>query len=103
MAKTNKYKIHQRSLKKAKELGLIIKPSSKKYKKIDVFCKNGRFLASIGDKRYNDYPTYLEMEKRREIGKGEANRHKERYNKRFAKAMRRKCSPAQLNKLLLWS
>ena len=41
---------------RAKELGVRIKPSKKKNKKIDVLTENG--VISIGDKRYKDYPTY---------------------------------------------
>jgi hypothetical protein len=41
---------------KAKELGVTIKPSTQLHKKIDVY-KNGRKIASIGDKRYKDYTT----------------------------------------------
>lgn len=52
------YNITQYSYKRAKELGVDIKPSSHKNKKIDVF-KDGKFLISIGDIRYKDYPTYI--------------------------------------------
>lgn len=53
------YEIKPYSIKKAKELGVTIMPSKKKNKKIDVF-KNGEKIATIGDSRYNDYPTYLQ-------------------------------------------
>jgi len=53
------YKILPYSYKKAKELGVEIKPSTNKNKKIDVF-KNGKKLCSIGDIKYNDYPTYIQ-------------------------------------------
>ena len=52
------YKITLYSYKKAEENDLNIVPSKKKNKKIDVY-KNGEYIASIGDKRYNDYPTYI--------------------------------------------
>ena len=52
------YKITNYSYKQAEENDLNIVPSKKKNKKIDVY-KNGEYIASIGDKRYNDYPTYL--------------------------------------------
>ena len=42
-------------------MGLEIFPSERKYKKIDVF-KNGKYLVSIGDTRYKDYPTFLSHE-----------------------------------------
>ena len=52
------YKILPYSFRKAKELEVVIKPSSNILKKIDVF-KNGKKLASIGARGMNDYPTYL--------------------------------------------
>ena len=54
------YKIKQYSYDQAEKLGVDIKPSSNPNKKIDVY-KNNKFLYSIGDINYNDFPTYLEM------------------------------------------
>ena len=53
------YKIQPYSFAKADELGVYIKPSTKKNKKIDVFDGNHQYILSIGDQRYNDYPTYI--------------------------------------------
>ena len=52
------YNITNYSKKKAKELGVEIKPSSNKNKKIDVF-KDNKKIASIGASGMNDYPTYM--------------------------------------------
>jgi ribosomal protein L7/L12 len=52
------YKITDYSKKQADKLNVTIKPSQKKDKKIDVI-KNGNIIASIGNKNYKDYPTYL--------------------------------------------
>lgn len=57
------YKILPYSFRKAKELGVVIKPSSNILKKIDVF-KNNKKIASIGARGMNDYPTYLAKEKK---------------------------------------
>ena len=46
----------------ASKLGLVVKPSHDKYKKIDVF-KNGEKIASVGDTRYKDYTKYLKEDK----------------------------------------
>lgn len=54
------YKITEYSYKKAQDLKVQILPSTKKNKKIDVF-KNGKFVCSIGDSRYGDFPTYVEQ------------------------------------------
>ena len=52
------YKITKYSLERAKELGVVIKPSTNKGKKIDVFNKKGEKLVSIGAIGYGDYPTF---------------------------------------------
>jgi hypothetical protein len=56
------YQITDYSYQQAKKLGVDIKPSKNKNKKIDVF-KNGNKLASIGNKNYLDYPNYLKQDK----------------------------------------
>ena len=53
------YKITNYSKEQAKKLNVDIKPSTRKNKKIDVF-KNDKKISSIGDIRYDDYPTYIE-------------------------------------------
>jgi hypothetical protein len=66
------YSISKYSYRKAKELGVDIKPSTNENKKIDVYEK-GNKVASIGDIRYNDFPTYIKSHgvsyarKRREL------------------------------------
>ena len=70
------YKITNYSYKKAKELNVEIKPSKTKNKKIDVF-KNGVLIATIGDSRYLDYPTFLE-----EKGMKYANTRRKLYKQR---------------------
>jgi hypothetical protein len=76
------YKIKQYSKDKAKQLGVQIKPSTNSKKKLDVF-KEGIKVASIGDVKYKDYPTYLQenkqlAEERRRLYK---IRHKNDLNK----------------------
>ena len=70
------YQISEYSLKKAKDLGVDILPSKRKYKKIDVY-KNGKYIASIGDNRYMDYATFLAKE-----GKEIADKHRRLYRNR---------------------
>ena len=52
------YGITDYTYKKAYKLGVQIKPSTNKHKKIDVF-KNNTKIASIGATGYMDYPHYL--------------------------------------------
>ena len=56
------YRIKKYSKEQAKKLGVEIKPSTATNKKIDVF-KDGVKVATIGDIRYKDFPTYLEENK----------------------------------------
>jgi hypothetical protein len=53
------YKISLYTRKKAKKLNVIVLPSEKRNKKIDVYDIYGNLLASIGDPNYLDYPSYL--------------------------------------------
>ena len=70
------YQITEYSYKKAKDLGVTIYPSKRKYKKIDVF-KDGKYLASIGDIHFLDYPSILAKE-----GKEIADKHRRLYRNR---------------------
>lgn len=53
-----KYKITSYTKRQAKKLNVVVKPSTRKGKKIDVF-KNGKKVASIGAIGYKDFPTYV--------------------------------------------
>jgi hypothetical protein len=57
------YTITDYSFKQAKKLGVTIKPSANKMKKIDVF-KQGAKIASIGDINYTDYATTKDSKQR---------------------------------------
>ena len=56
------YTIKKYSYDQAKALGVTIKPSTFKNKKIDVY-KDNNFICSIGDSRFYDFPSYLEIDK----------------------------------------
>ena len=53
------YKIKPYTKAQARKLGVQVKPSKVKGKKIDVF-KNGKKIVSVGAIGYNDYPTYIQ-------------------------------------------
>ena len=55
------YKITQHSFNQASKLGVTIKPSKLKTKKIDVFDKSGKKLVSVGAVGYMDYGTYIKV------------------------------------------
>ena len=54
------YKITDYTRQKAKELNVDIYPSSKGTKKLDIY-RDGKFVASIGDIRYGDFPTFKKV------------------------------------------
>ena len=91
------YIITQYSYDKAKQLNLIIKQSKNKGKKIDVYTINNDFLHSIGDIRYNDYPSYLLI-----YNKQYADERKRLYNIRHQKNINIVNSKQYLSANLLW-
>lgn len=65
--------------KNASKLGVEIKPSKLKNKKLDIF-KDDKKIASIGDTRYNDYRSYIKSD-----GLAFANERKRLYKIRHNK------------------
>jgi hypothetical protein len=55
------YTITEYTQQKAKKMGLQVKPSTLKGKKIDVY-KDDKKIASIGAIGYKDYPNYIKEE-----------------------------------------
>ena len=90
------YTIKNYSYERAKKLGVEIKPSTRRNKKIDVF-KNGKRIASIGALGYDDYPTFMEKE-----GKTSANLHRKRYKIRHTKDRKVKGSAGYYADQVLW-
>ena len=90
------YKIPRRAFVNAKKLGVKIKPSKNKNKKIDVF-KNGKKVASIGAKGYKDYPTY-----RKEKGVKFADKKRKSYEARMNKNRKVKGSNGYYADRILW-
>jgi hypothetical protein len=92
-----KYTITRYTLNKAKKLGVKVKQSTNKTKKIDVF-KNDKKMASIGALGMNDFPTY-------KIKKGEkyAKTRRRLYKIRHEKDRHIKWSNGWLADKLLWN
>ena len=76
------YEITSYTKDKAKGLGVVVKPSTVKGKKLDIF-KEGKKIASIGDINYSDFPTYLKKE-----GKAVADERRRLYKIRHAKDLK---------------
>lgn len=91
-----KYKIKKYTFDKARELGVVVKPSKDPSKKIDVFINNSK-LCSIGAAGYGDYPTYL-----LEHGKAYADERRRLYKIRHIKDIGIVGSPGYYANLLLW-
>ena len=89
------YEITQYTYLKAKQYGLTVKPSSLKYKKIDVF-KNDVKIASVGDTRYSDYPTMAMTDPQY------AEKRRQLYHKRHKPELSAKYSGEWLAGHLLW-
>ena len=95
------YRITKYTKDRAKKLGVEVKPSTNKTKKIDVF-KNGKKLASVGAKGMNDYPTYMELEKKKKVEKGTATKRRRLYKIRHKKDKDVKGSAGFFADKLLW-
>jgi hypothetical protein len=92
-----KYKIKPYSYQQAEKLGVTIKPSNTNGKKIDVFDKSGKKIASIGAIGYFDYPTYLQND-----GLRVAELHRKAYKIRHEKDRHIKGSAGYYADKILW-
>lgn len=91
------YTITKYTRDKAKKLGVVVKPSSVKGKKIDVFNKKDEKLASIGALGMGDYPTFM-----REKGKDYANVRRRLYKDRHEKDRHKRGTAGYYADQLLW-
>ena len=90
------YIIKKYTRDQAKRLGVQIKPSTNKMKKIDVY-KDGKKIASIGANDMNDYPTYIQKK-----GLEFANERRRLYKIRFQKSRKKVGSNSYYSSELLW-
>jgi hypothetical protein len=91
------YKIKNYTYQKAKDLGVTVKPSKTKGKKIDVFNKDGDRIAVIGALGYGDYPTFI-----KEYGKSYADNRRKQYKIRHEKDRHVRGSNGWYADKLLW-
>lgn len=91
------YRITNYTYNQAKKLNVIVKPSYRKDKKIDVFSKNGYLIAQVGAKGYFDYPTYINT-----FGKEYAEKRRKLYKIRHQKDRSVKRSAGYYADKLLW-
>jgi len=91
------YNISNYSKDKAKLLGVKIKPSTNKNKKIDVFDYHNNFIVSIGAIGYKDYSIYLA-----EKGKKYADEKRRLYRLRHEKDRKVLGSAGYYSSNILW-
>ena len=95
------YKISTYTKNKARYLGVIVRPSKTKGKKIDVYLNNLK-IASVGALGYADYPTYMAMERKGIVPKGTANKRRAAYKSRHSKDRKVVGSAGYYADQLLW-
>jgi hypothetical protein len=95
------YRIKKYTYQQAEKIGVEVKPSRTKGKKIDVF-KKGVKVASVGALGMNDYPTYLEKEKNGTVSEGTASRRRKAYKIRHEKDRHVRGSKGYYADKLLW-
>lgn len=91
------YTITNYTKERAKKLGVVVKPSKTHGKKIDVFDKNGKKLASVGAIGYGDYPTFIKKK-----GKDYADVRRRLYKMRHKKDRHVRGSAGYYADQLLW-
>ena len=91
------YNITRYTHAKAKKLGVSVKPSTNKTKKIDVFNKEGKKIASVGSNGMNDFPTFMQKN-----GLRYAKTRRNLYKNRHEKDRHIKWSRGWLADQLLW-
>lgn len=90
------YNITSYTKKQARKIGVEVKTSKVKGKKIDVF-KGGKKVASVGAIGYGDYPTFLKTK-----GKEYANERRRLYKLRHNKNRSKVGSNGYYADKLLW-
>ena len=91
------YTITKYTRDRAKKLGVTVRRSTNKKKKIDVFNKKGKRIASVGAIGYKDYPTYIKTE-----GIEEAKKRRKAYKTRHEKHRHIKGTNSYYADQLLW-
>jgi hypothetical protein len=90
------YQITNYTRRQAKRIGVQVKPSTNKSKKIDIF-KQGKKIASVGANKMNDYPTFIKKN-----GIQYAKTRRRLYKMRHEKDRHKKWSNGWLADQLLW-
>ena len=98
------YTILPYTRQRAERLGLQVRASNKVNKKIDVL-RGDKLIASVGDDRYKDFPTYRQLERKGNVPAGTAEKRREAYHTRhgtYPKKRDGEYTPGFLAGQLLW-
>jgi hypothetical protein len=95
------YRIKAGQREAARRLGVVIRPSSTKGKKIDVF-KHGFKIASIGAEGYDDFWGYVQKEKAGRVPAGTASERRRLYKIRHAQECAAPGTPGYYACRILW-
>jgi hypothetical protein len=90
------YSIKDYTRKRAEKIGVVVRPSTNKEKKIDVI-KNNVKIASVGAIGYSDYPTYIQTK-----GIDYANKRRKLYKMRHESDRHERWTNGWLADQLLW-
>ena len=90
------YTITNYTYKQADKIGVKVKPSTNKTKKIDVY-KKGKKITSVGANGMNDFPTYMKKN-----GMAYAKTRRRLYKQRHERDRHAKWSRGWLADKLLW-
>ena len=82
----------------SRNLNVIIKPSTTRCYKLDVFDRDGNLITQIGDRRYSDFLSFVE-----EKGYDFAERRRELYLKRHKKDSQVEGSRGWFSAKILWA
>ncbi len=90
------YHITRYTYRQAKKIGVTVRPSTNRNKKIDVFRHNKK-IASVGFSKMGDYPTF-----KKEKGEKYAKTRRALYKLRHQKDRTKRWSRGWLADKLLW-
>lgn len=92
------YTISKGIHKLADEYGLVVEPSRKKFYKLDVYNVEGKYITSIGDRRYKDFWIY-----KKEEGLPYAEYRRAAYYNRHSAGIEHGYKREVLSWILLWN
>ena len=91
------YTIRKYTYDRAKKMGVRVRPSRNKTKKIDVINRAGKVVAQVGANGMNDYPTFIATR-----GLEYANKRRKLYKQRHEKDRHIRGTPGYYADKLLW-